>query len=210
MKLHFSSSCLAAAAIFTATLAGQTSAQPAPTGSVPAADALQTAPSAGVADVLKMLDAGVSKDVIKTYIETSSASFAASPSDLIALKNRGVTDDITMAILKHGSSAAPAAAPAPAPAAADNSSAPVRTYIISNRLDPEGYDYFQHYYLTPRTLAYVNQTLGYPSVPYGDGFAPYYPPVYGYGVTLGYGNNLGFGGRRSVPFGRAAAGFSLR
>ena len=41
-------------------------------------------------------------------------------------------------------------------------------------LDPEGYDYFRHYYLYPRTLASANQRLwsSYPSSVY---------PVYSFG-----------------------------
>jgi hypothetical protein len=44
--------------------------------------------------------------------------------------------------------------------------------------DPEGYDYFQYYYLYPRTLAYANQRL---YAPYGSsfGFAPYAYGFYG-------------------------------
>ncbi len=216
MKLHFSSSHLAATVILSASLAWQASAQPTPANNSPApavADASQAAPSPGVADVLKMLDAGVSKDVIKTYIETSPASFSAGAADLIALKNHGVNDEITMAILKHGSAQTTVAANATvAPAAADNASAPVRTYVINNRTDPESYDFFQRYYLMPRARANVNQTLGYPAVPYGGGFVPYYQPGYGniYGYGSGYGVAVGFGGRRSVAFGRGVTGFPAR
>jgi hypothetical protein len=152
----------------------------------PAAVVDKTAPSSGVAEILKMLDAGVSKEVIKVYLENSTATYNLSSADIIALKERGVTDEITLVLLKRGSenkgqaSTAVAASKTPEPA-------PVQTVRIVNsgRLDPEGYDYFQHYYLQARTLAYTYQTLGYQPGPYGYG---YYPSV-GYGPYFrgGYG-----------------------
>lgn len=139
--------------------------------------------SAGAADILKLLDAGVSTDVIKTYIQTSTAGWNLTAADLVALKQRGVTDEISLELLKHRAAAvdpAPVAAPANSPA-----SRPV-VVVRANRLDPEGYDFFQRYYLFPRTLAYANQTLGY-----GYGYGSYYPYGYArphrfYGSAYGY------------------------
>jgi len=152
-----------------------------------AADAAP-AVSSGIADVLKMLDAHVSPEVIKAYIENSASTFDVTPSDLIVLKQHNVTDDVTVALLKHGATSA-TAAPATAPAAATpaQASAPIRTYVINTgRTDPEGYDFFRHNYLMPRTQANINQTLGYAAVPYGDTFVPYYPPgLYNYGFGPG-------------------------
>ena len=138
-------------------------------------------PGSGAADILKMLDAGVSKDVVITYIQTLPGGWSLSGADLIALKQHGVPDDVVMELLKHHAPAVvePAAASAnpPESSTASQPSQPV-VVVRSGRLDPESYDYFQHYYLYPRTLAYVNQTLGYNPAPfnygYGYGYAPYY------------------------------------
>jgi len=184
------------AALAALPLAAQTSSTPA------TADAAK--PSSGIADILKMLDAQVSPDVIRTYIETSPNTFDVTSDDLITLKQHKATDEITVALLKHNSSsAAPAASSAPA-ATQSQSPAPIRAYVINNgRLDPESYDFFQRYYLMPRTLANVNQTLGYAAVPYGDGFVPYYPPGiynYGYASAPGFAGGVGFTAGTRNPF----------
>lgn len=132
----------------------------------------------GVQQVLKMVDAGVSKDVIKAYVETAPMVFKPSAEDLIKLKERGVPDDVTMAMLKRGSEQAQSTATQLASAVTAN---------LRNRLylDPEGYDYFQYYYLYPRTLSSVYGRLGPYSGPYYSGyyggFAPYSPryPYFG-------------------------------
>jgi hypothetical protein len=123
--------------------------------------------SLGVDDILRMVAAGVSADVIKAYIENSPIAYSLKAADIIALKEHGVPDDIAKALVKRG--------------------AELRTQVgrnlnaISNRrynaLDPDGYDYFQYYYLYPRTLAAANQRLFAPSGPY-SGFS--WPAAYGY------------------------------
>jgi len=50
-------------------------------------------------------------------------------------------------------------------------------------LDPESYDYFQYYYLYPRTLASVNERI-YSSYPWVAGYPGY---AYGYGAPWGFG-----------------------
>jgi hypothetical protein len=138
--------------------------------------------SAGVNEVMQMIQAGVSTEVIKAYIESSSIPYKLTATDIITLKNRGVPDELTTAMLKRG--AAPAAqvvqSPALNPAPPADAGGP-RYY---GGLDPEGYDYFQYYYLYPRTLAAANQRLFAPypsystfgSYPYGYfGSLPFHP-----------------------------------
>jgi hypothetical protein len=135
--------------------------------------------SNGVAEVLKMLNAGVSKDVLKTFIETSPVAYNLSSADLIALKQRGVPDEITMALLKRGAEtraqAAQAANPAGVQAAPGAGNRNIPVVVHPGYLDPDGYDYFHYYYLHPRALADAQQRLGiYPGA-YG-----YYPGLPGY------------------------------
>jgi hypothetical protein len=130
--------------------------------------------AAGVDEVVQMVQAGVSTEVIKTYIENSPIAYSLSATDIIALKNHAVPDDLTMAMVKRGATLKRLVSQL------NSLNAMPARYSASNRrygsLDPESYDYFQYYYLYPRTLAMANQRLftPYPSFPR---FAPY---PYGY------------------------------
>jgi hypothetical protein len=134
--------------------------------------------SDGVDEVLKMVKAGVSTEVIRTYIENSPVVYNLNAADIIALKEHGVPDELTTAMMRRGA----ALKAQVRQAMADNARfsahpAPRRHY----QLDPEGYDYFQYYYLYPRTLSAANQRF------YGTGgFAPGFTP-FGYGYGYGYG-----------------------
>ena len=131
---------------------------------------------AGVDEILKMLQAGVSTNVIKAYIETSPVAYNLGAGDIIALKKRGVPDELTTSMVTRGATLR----------AQPSQSGNLRSFPVvypgRNRsygmLDPEGYDYFQYYYLYPRTLAEANQRL---YAPYGSsfGFAPYGYGLYG-------------------------------
>jgi hypothetical protein len=126
--------------------------------------------SAGVDEILNMVQAGVSTEVIKTYIENSPIAYSLSATDVIALKEHAVPDELTTALMKRGAtlrmqvqqSATLTATPLAYPGGN-------RRYY---RLDPESYDYFQYYYLYPRTLAAANQRF-YSSDAFSPGFAPY-------------------------------------
>jgi len=138
--------------------------------------------SAGVDEILKMVQAGVSTEVIKTYVENSPVVYSLSAADVIALKKHAVPDELTMAMLKRGATLKTQARQAvalnaPPPAYSGSS----RRYY---RLDPESYDYFQYYYLYPRTLAAANQSFYSPGgfssgfAPYGSGYGYYAPPPF--------------------------------
>jgi hypothetical protein len=149
----------------------------------------KTAPEPGVSDVLKMLDAGVSKDVLKAYVENSTVAYNLTSADIIALKEHGVTDDITVILLKRSAeSRAQVAQAASNPNSSTNVPVRVVRYMNSANVDPESEDYFQYYYLYPRTLAYSYQTLGYPFGPYNYSYSTYGPYSYG---PYGYGPRFG-------------------
>jgi hypothetical protein len=135
--------------------------------------------SAGIDEILKMVQAGVSKDVIRTYIETSPVPYNLSASDLIALKERGVTDDLTTTLMKRGAVVrAQANQAAAAPGSTEPRASASGTPLERDRrghLDPEGYDYFWYYYLYPRTLASANQRFYSSGAPFD-----FYPYAYGY------------------------------
>src|ERR1019366_4228796 len=146
--------------------------------------AAQTAPatrySPGVADIVKMVDAKVDAQVIKTYIKNSPTAYYPSANEIIALKDRGVGPEILTAMLQRGAEvrvqsmqAAQAAASASAP----------QTY--PNGVTP--YAPAPDYGYTTQP-AYPNYADSYPA--YADTYAY---PAYSYGYSSPY-FNCGFGG----------------
>jgi hypothetical protein len=133
--------------------------------------------SPGVTEILKMADAGVSAEVIKTYVETSPVAPQPTDDDVIAMKKHNVGDDVVTLLLKRGAEVRTKTAAAKQEAVAQVVSA---RRASSGGFEPESYDYFRHYYLQPRALASANQRL----YPY---YGPYFARPYGYGSVYGYG-----------------------
>lgn len=132
--------------------------------------------STGVDEILEMVQAGVSTEVIKTYIEDSPTAYNLTAADIIALKDHAVPDELTTAMMKRGATLrmqirqALASNVTGSPSAGSN-----RRYY---RLDPESYDYFQDDYLYPRTLAAANQRF-FSGSRFSPGLAPYGYGYYG-------------------------------
>lgn len=169
----------------------------APSAGAQAATGLAKRPD-GIEPILKMMKAGVSKDVIKLYIE-SSRPLALTPDDLIKLKDAAVPDDITTAMLKRSAEAKAQAGPAKASLTAPPGVTGFRG------MDPESYEFWWYHYAYPRTLAYANERL-YPDYPpYGCGpYHPWPPGAFAFGYP-----RPGFptaAGSRSVLQNRAAQG----
>jgi hypothetical protein len=135
-----------------------------------------------------MLQAGVSKEVLKAYIETAQIA-PPNAADLVTLKERGAPDELTLALVKRGAeltaqanqASASNATPAKVSGTAslDELLAAFRSgRLNSGYLDPEGYDYFRYYYLYPRTLDSANQRLfSSPTFPSYPAWSPgYYSP----------------------------------
>ena len=154
----------------------------------------------GVEDVLKLSRAQVSEDVVLNFIQNSGTIYNLSPTDIIYLKNEGVSDRVVAAMLDQRRKVPEAAAqtsttaasapasptPAPATTAADAQPAPVYAQPA-----PEP---------APSTV----YTIPYPaaSAAYYGAYTPYYGyswPYYGYswpyarGYYCGPGVSFGFG-----------------
>ena len=133
--------------------------------------------SSGITEILKLADAGVSTEVITTYIETSPLKLQPTEQDVIALKEHKVPDDVVKLLLKRGAQARDTATQARNEAIAQ---------IVESRraasggIDPESHDYFRTYYLQPRAVAAANQRL----YPY---YGPYSVGGYAYGPAFTYG-----------------------
>jgi hypothetical protein len=124
--------------------------------------------SKGIQEILKMVDAGVSKEVIKVYVEAASVAYNPNGADMIALKEHGVPDEVTIALLKRSAALRQMMTPA---GARPGSSGYGPNPDVRFGPDAESYDYFQRYYLYPRTLAAANERLGYYGMPH---FPVYY------------------------------------
>src|SRR5262245_5498264 len=85
-------------AVSAATVAaeGDTAAAPSAAPSTPTA--APTHYSAGVAEILKMVDAKVDPDVITAYVKNSSTAYNPTASEIIALRGRGVPNEVIVAM----------------------------------------------------------------------------------------------------------------
>jgi hypothetical protein len=144
--------------------------------------------SPATVEILKMMEAGVSMDVIRAYIENAQMPAQLSAEDVITLKRRGVPDDITTALLKHGAEVRRRNAQAGASAVPTPNSSPVRVAPASpayGGLDPDSYAYFYHYYLQPRAMASAYRRLGLIPLgvytPGGPSFSFGFPPPWRFG-----------------------------
>jgi hypothetical protein len=164
-------------------------------------------------DVLRLLDAGVDRGVIRTYIENSRVAYQPTADELIALQQRGVPSDLMVAMLRRGgelrprvpkTQAAPPATPVrPVPSVCypTPTAYPVCTYDYT-------YASYPTYVVYPSTR-YVSAWCGWgwPWYGYGWGWPSYYcgsryyrygwgwPSYYCTWPRYGYGH----GGRWSGP-----------
>ena len=186
--------------------------------------------SAGLADVVKMADAKVEANVITAYIKNSAIAYNPSAEEIIALKQRGVSDEILTALLQRGaelrSQARPATQPNQSVTAPLTYSGAAYPYAV-----PPAYDYGTEPLYAGYPYGYPDYGYGYPY--YGYGWYNYgFPwPFYGAFYFDGFGRRHfhhfdghrhftspthsggfrpgGFGGR-SVGFGGRPGGFGGR
>ena len=119
--------------------------------------------SAGFQDVLKMLDAKVNAEVIKEYIKNSPTGYDLSAGEIVALKKRGVADEIVIALLQRGAEVRAQAATPPSTARPSYSTQPP--------------------YAPNAPAPYGSGEYGYD---YGD-YNPYYSAAYAYPYDYSYG-----------------------
>ena len=155
--------------------------------------------SPGVADIVKLVDAKVDAEVIRSYVKNSPTAYNPSATEIIALKDHGVAPEVLTAMLQRGAEvraqsmqAAQAAQQASPEAAApyapdyDYGTQPVYpnypyTYPVSSYVYPS-YDY-----------AYPGYSYGWSD--YGYGW-PYYWPSFYFGLGgYGYRYPYYYGGR---------------
>ncbi len=137
--------------------------------------------SPGVSETLKLVQAGVSKDIIRSYIEQSPTAYQLKAADVLALKENSVPDELILAMIKRGAELRAQAGRPPGVVAPAQT--PTRVVIRTpayGGLDPESYDFWWYHYAYPRALAAANQRLLSGGVPYyGFSYYPYgfYQPM---------------------------------
>lgn len=130
--------------------------------------------SPGIHEIIRLAEAGVSAQIIKAFIERSSVAYEPTATELITLKQRGVPDEVTAALLKRGAELKPTRQSTHSTQKNVVAPAIVRDLSTSGRLDPESYEFWLYHYAYPRALSQSYRTLA----------TPYYNyPRQGYGVS---------------------------
>ena len=189
-----------------------------PAQATPPPAAGQTAPAKlpyGVEDVLKLSTAQVSENVILTYIQNSGTIYNLNPTDIVYLRDRGVSDTVITAMVDQrrnvtaaAAQATPTANPQPAPVYTDSYTVPAQpayvqapatyaqpapTAVVVADSPPEPVSTL---YVIPNPAA----RYAYYGRPSSYSVAPYYGGYYG-----GYGGNYrGYGGYYGAKY---AAGY---
>ena len=144
--------------------------------------------SYGVSQIIQLSKAKVSDDTIVNYIRSSGNSYGLDASQIVYLKQQGVSDPVINTMLNQPRQVAPAA-PQPVYSTASSTATvvaqPVVPYVPSSTVyvipDTQTYQYYNNYY---------QPAYGY--YPYYGGW--YYPPVsFSFGFGGGYRGGWGGG-----------------
>jgi len=182
--------------------------------------------STGLADIMKMFQAGVEQPVILAFIQSSTVAYHPSAKEIIYLRDQGVSTEIITALLRRGGElreraaevqreernrATPPPAASPAAPAPSNPPAPQASGAADTSTGYPTYTYASPAYATYPTYTYANP-IYYPSYygysysgcrPYG--YRPYYYPSFQFSYrwpsSYGFGFRVGYGGSRFHGYG---------
>ncbi len=176
--------------------------------------------SSGVAEIAKMVEAGVGNDVIKAYIQNSTTAYRPDATEIIALKEKGASADVLTAMLTRGGelrsqqareTASPPAAFAPQ--SADSQYAPASAYEFAQPVVYPDYSYSYPIY----DSSYWWYSYPWPSIYWPSFYFSYYSPYcyprshYAYGRCPPYRYAANYWGKghpyrgaapRPTPYGR--------
>jgi hypothetical protein len=184
-----------AAAVFTTNVFGQAMpAQPTPQFNdiaPPANAAAAATPAPGLspatAQVLQLSQAKVSDSTIITFVQNSGSMYGLDASQIVYLKQQGISDGVINAMLNQRTVLAASAAQQPPPpdySAQSATPAPITTVDQPTTPAPSSV------YVVPDTQTYYYDNWSYPYYSYGY---PYYYYGYGWPAYWGWG---GYGGWR--------------
>ena len=154
-------------------------------------------------DIKKLTGAGISDDVILSYVKANGGVARLSADDMVELKQSGASEKLLSSILSVAPSAEPRTAPAAAPAPA-----PANTYVYNTTpyyYTPSSAYYSDYYYPSSYYYPYYSysyypryySTSCYPRSSYY--YSSCYPRYYSSGVSIGvYGGGHYGGGRGYV------------
>lgn len=147
--------------------------------------ALIASPLAAAADVTtedirKLVAAGVSDEVIVTFIRSNGPVQKMSADDVVLLKVSGASERVLGALMEPAKPA-----PAPAPTTTVREVPQTTSYVYSSPAYTPAY-YGGYYYGYPPYTGYPYAYGGYGSPYYARPYYPYYRPYYGGSVALGY------------------------
>ena len=182
---------------------------------VPAQDsttsAAQTAPvqlSYGVSQIIQLSKAKVSEDTIVNYIRNSGSSYGMDASQIVYLKQQGVSDAVLNTMLNQPRQMAQAA-PQPAYPTASSTATVVAqpavtyvqtapAYVPSSTVyvipDTQTYRYYNNYYQPSYGYYPYYSGWGYPAVSFSFGFGGGYRGGWGGGYRGGYSGGYHGGG----------------
>ena len=139
-----------------------------------------------ISDILKLVDAGVNADVIKTYVKNSAKVYNLTATDIVTLKERGVADDIISGMLQRDSELRTQGVQARQAAQLQQAAPP---QPASDALMPVPQYAPQPTYVVQAPPAYPVYDYGYY---YGSAWPYYYPSV---SIGVGYvGGHYGYHG----------------
>ena len=144
--------------------------------------------SPGALDVLRMVQAKVSPQVITAYVKSSVTSFNLSANDIIVLRHLGVTDEVLAAMLERSGELRAQPAPAgPAYATAPAAAQPAAVPPDATAWAPPP-DYSYAVGTTPSDYGYGDSYNGYYPYPYYSYYPSfvYYPFCGAWGCSYGY------------------------
>jgi hypothetical protein len=154
--------------------------------------------SAGLAQIVKLLDAKMDAQVILAYIQNSPVAYNPDATELIALKDHGASPDVLVALLHHGNELRQQLAqtqrsvyPQPATTGYGYGNVPEGTYPAY----PYGYSDVS--YPTTYPVTYYNYgwpAVYWPPVPF-NGYRPNLPPHGRFPIRGGEGRNMSGGVR---------------
>src|SRR5689334_23028047 len=141
--------------------------------------------STGIPEILKMIDAKVDVEIIKAFIKNSLVAYNPSAGEIIAMKDRGVPNEIVTAMIQRGGELRPSlsAPPVSAPARPPYNTAPPYDYGAATDMAPyaPSYPAYPYSYASYPYTSYVY--AGYPYYPYYSfsySYWPYCSSFYGY------------------------------
>jgi hypothetical protein len=129
----------------------------------------------GVADVIKLAQAGISEEIIFRFVQSSGTAYQLQPADIVLLRDRGVSDRVIGAMLDQ--KALNTLAPSPP---ATQQQAPSAPSVAVSNPQPKP---VSTVHVIPNPTPYYR--LYGPYGPYGPYYGYRYRPCWSWGVSFG-------------------------